>query len=215
LVKIAGIVISSKHRSSTRGRFAYLYLSDSYGVFEAMIFDEKLITESRDLIADGSRVIIECSIRKDDGGIRILVKKITNLETFINEVKPRDKPFEDISKTNNSYKKFNNKAYQKSPDKNLDSNQNNNYRQKIEEIKNKKFLKQVEITIKERDSIFSLKAFLQQKKAPQTFSEGSRVVIMVLGNKTTKIELSSFYLIDNDDILKIKNISKIIAVEGY
>ena len=53
------------------------------------------------------------------------------------------------------------------------------------------------------------------KKAPQTFSEGSRVVIMVLGNKTTKIELSSFYLIDNDDILKIKNISKIIAVEGY
>jgi len=38
---------------------------------------------------------------------------------------------------------------------------------------------------------------------------------MVLGNKTTKIELSSFYLIDNDDILKIKNISKIIAVEGY
>ena len=79
----------------------------------------------------------------------------------------------------------------------------------------KLFLKQVEITIKERDSIFSLKAFLQQKKAPQTFSEGSRVVIMVLGNKTTKIELSSFYLIDNDDILKIKNISKIIAVEGY
>lgn len=215
LVKIAGIVISSKHRSSARGRFAYLYLSDSYGVFEAMIFDEKLITESRDLIADGSRVIIECSIRKDDGGIRILVKKITNLEIFINEVKPRDKPFEDISKTNNGYKKFNNKAYQKSPDKNFDSNQNNNYRQKIEEIKNKKFLKQVEITIKERDSIFSLKAFLQQKKAPQTFSEGSRVVVMVLGNKTTKIELSSFYLIDNEDILKIKNISKIIAVEGY
>ncbi len=215
LIKIAGIVISSKHRSSTRGRFAYLYLSDSYGVFEAMIFDEKLITESRGLIADGSRVIIECSVRKDDGGIRILVKKIINLEIFINEVKPREKPFEDISKTKNNYKKFNNKAYQKSPNKNFDSSQNNNYQQKIEEIKNKKFLKQVEITIKERDSIFSLKAFLQQKKAPQTFSEGSRVVIMVLGNKTTKIALSSFYLIDNDDILKIKNISKIIAVEGY
>ncbi len=216
IVKIAGIVISSKHRSSARGRFAYLYLSDSYGVFEAMIFDEKLITESRDLISDGSRVIIECNIRKDEGGIRILVKKITDLEIFINEVKPKEKAFEDISKTNNNYKKFNNKTYQKSPEnKSFDSNQNNNYQQKIEDIRNKKFLKQVEITIKERECVFNLKAFLQQKKAPISFIEGSKVIIIVLGSRTTKIELSSLYLIDNNDILKIRNINKIIAVEGY
>jgi DNA polymerase-3 subunit alpha len=39
LVKMAGVVAGSKHRSGPRGRFAYMTISDPYGIFEAMIFD--------------------------------------------------------------------------------------------------------------------------------------------------------------------------------
>ena len=67
LVKMSGVVAGSKHRSGPRGRFAYMTISDHLGIFEAMIFDEALITSARDILADGSMISLECLIKKDDG----------------------------------------------------------------------------------------------------------------------------------------------------
>ena len=39
LIKMAGVIAGSKHRSGPRGRFAYMTISDPLGIFEAMIFD--------------------------------------------------------------------------------------------------------------------------------------------------------------------------------
>ncbi len=98
MVKMAGVVASSKHRSSAKGRFAYVNISDPFGIFEAMIFDEEIITNARDLLEDGSVIVIECLIKKDEGGIRILVREVIKLEDFIKNVKAQAEPFEDIKK---------------------------------------------------------------------------------------------------------------------
>ena len=48
-----------------------------------MIFDEALINSSRDLLEDGQLIVIECLVKKDDGGTRIITKNITNLASTI------------------------------------------------------------------------------------------------------------------------------------
>lgn len=101
IVKLAGVVASSKHRSGPKGRFAYIYISDPFGMFEATIFDEKIITENRDILSDGSVVVLECLIRKGEGGSRIMIKNVSNLYDFIRITKPSKAPFEDIKKQPN------------------------------------------------------------------------------------------------------------------
>lgn len=96
LVKMAGVVAKSKHKSGSNGRFAYLTISDPFGIFEVNIFDESLITNSRDKIVDGSSIVAECMIKKDDGGSRILVREIHGLNEFLSAVKPKQEAFEDI-----------------------------------------------------------------------------------------------------------------------
>jgi len=107
IVNMAGVVASSKHRSGSRGRFAYLNISDPFGIFEATIFDEALITANRDLLEDGSEIVIECLIRKDDGGTRIMVKNVFRIEDFIKDNQPAEKEFEKIKKL--PARKFDNK----------------------------------------------------------------------------------------------------------
>lgn len=98
LVKMAGVVAASKHRSSARGRFAYMTISDPFGIYEAMIFDEAIITNARDILVDGSAIVIECLIKKDEGGVRILIREVLKLEDFLKQVPMQKEPFEDIKK---------------------------------------------------------------------------------------------------------------------
>ena len=105
MIKMAGVVASSKHRSGPRGRFAYLNISDPFGIYEATIFDEALITANRDLLQDGSEIVVECLIRKDDGGTRIMVKGVFRVDDFIKDTNPAQKEFEDIKKI--AVRKFN------------------------------------------------------------------------------------------------------------
>jgi len=76
IVKLAGIAAYSKHRSGPRGRYAYLTLSDPISIFEISIFNEELITNSRDLMEAGQSLVVECLVKKDEGGTRLLVKTI-------------------------------------------------------------------------------------------------------------------------------------------
>lgn len=115
LVKLAGVVANSKHRSGGRGRFAYLYVSDPFGIFEATIFDEAIITANRDIIADGSVIVLECLIRKGEGGSRIMVRNVQKLDEFIKKTSPAKEFFEDVkkqpSRNNQNYSKNYSKNY--------------------------------------------------------------------------------------------------------
>ncbi len=208
LVNIAGVVCSSKHRSGSRGRFAYLTISDPYGIFEAMIFDEALINSARDILADGTLVVLECLVKKDDGGTRILTRNVTKLEEFIKNNKAKDKEFEDIKKqlTRRKNKEV---TFLKEEKENIyDEISRNNT-----ELPAKNVIENIEIIIKDRAPILSLKSFLSQKFAFDE-SKNSRVIISILNQgKFSKIELGKRYLLDQSDVNKIKNITSIIDVE--
>ena len=202
ILKIAGVVCSSKHRSGSKGRFAYVSISDPYGIFEAMIFDEALINSSRDLLEDGQLIVIECLVKKDDGGTRIITKNITELNYFLKNNEKKDEYYEDIRviKQRKRYK-------------------NNDENKEVENIEikspeKKKIISKIEIIIKERSPIIALKSFLSQK---QSFNEDitTKVIITILNNKFSKVELAKNYLIDENDVKKIRQINSIIDVEIF
>lgn len=209
LVKMAGVVAASKHRSGPRGRFAYMTISDPFGIFEAMIFDEALITSARDILVDGSAIALECLIRKDEGGVRILVKDVKKLDDFIQNTKAAEKDFEDIKK-----------QVMRSFNKNRDSERNNSSSNNRENSApstpvsaptvEKKIFSKIEISIKDRIGAFSMKSFLAQRQANEN-SEKTTAVFLVANQ--AKIELPQKYLLDEADILRIKNTSGIAEVK--
>jgi len=219
LVKMAGVVAGSKHRSGPRGRFAYMTISDPYGIFEAMIFDESLITSARDILIDGSVIALECLIKKDDGGVRILIREVKKLEEFIQNTKSQDKDFEDIKKQparNNYNRNANNNAgsFNQHPDSSYEPKAQALQKQSESAIV-KKVLSKVEIIIKNRDPLFGIKSFLSQYPAPIGNEKFTKVFLIAAADKKiTKIELPQNYFLDETDISKLRRIEKIIDVES-
>jgi DNA polymerase III alpha subunit len=209
LVKMAGVVASSKHRSSARGRFAYLYISDPFGIFEAMVFDEALITSARDILTDGSAVALECLIRKDEGGTRILTRDVKRLDDFINSTPAKDKDFEDIKK--------------QPARRNYNNNNDNSSKPAKKEaapelvqkpIIEKNTLKQIEVIIKNREAVLAIKSFLSQRVLDAAAEKFTKVFLAVMdGQKISKIELPGKYNLDEFDVKRIKALSGILDVE--
>jgi len=202
LVKMAGVVAGSKHRSSARGRFAYLTISDPFGIFEAMIFDEAIITNARDLLLDGTSISLECLIKKDDGGVRILVRDVKKLEDFIKLTPASAKDFEDIKKQIQRQNRGNwqgNQNYNKSNDRPAQQAQ-----QKIEETPKpqKNIFKKVKIFISNRDQIFSLKSFLATRPAPFNAEKFTKVFLL---NDEKEIELPGQYFLDEFDLKNLQS----------
>ena len=82
-VKVAGVVISKRMRSSPRGRYVTISLSDHTGIFEASIYNEDLLSDAQDLLDPGSLLVMDVEIRKDDGGVRMTATSVKNLEEVI------------------------------------------------------------------------------------------------------------------------------------
>jgi DNA polymerase-3 subunit alpha len=213
LVKMAGVVAASRHRSGSRGRFAYLTISDPFGIFEAMVFDEALITSARDILVDGSSVALECLIRKDEGGVRILVRDVKKLSDFIQNTQAREQDFEDIQK---QFSRSNNRSAG-------NSEAANKWIKKPAETKSiplvatpigKKIFSTIEIFIKERGAIFTIKSLLSNRPAPDSTAKSTQAFIVInqAGN-ISKIELPQKFPLDENDILRIKNISGVEAIK--
>ena len=227
LIKMAGVVASSKHRSSVKGRFAYMTVSDPYGIFEAMIFDEVLITKARDIMVDGSQIYLEALIRKDEGGIRILVRDLKKLDDFMKNVEIKDEAFEDIrkqKKRKNYDINFSSRSFEKGDFGGLGGggdfsgglkkfakkeDSQDIYKKRLQDLEVKKICEEIVIFIKDRDAIFSLKAFLAVKLAPANFVKFSKVILCV---GDTKIELPQQYLLDDSDITKLRMIPAVAKV---
>lgn len=211
LIKMAGVVAGSKHRSGPRGRFAYMTISDPFGIFEAMIFDEGLITQARDILVDGSVISLECLVRKDDGGVRIMIREVKKLEEFLQNTKAQEKDFEDIKKqpARNNYNRGNAAASASfSRPKAAEP-------QQIVAAPVKKVLVKVDIIIKSRDPIFSIKAQLSQCLAPVTAEKTTAVFFSIVGDKNiTKVELPQKYFLDEADVSRLRRIEKVIDVEA-
>ena len=225
LVKMSGVIAASKHRSGSRGRFAYLTVSDPLGIFEAMIFDESLITNARDLLSNGSMVELECLIRKDEGGIRILVRDVKKLEDFIRITPAQVTDFEDIKKQaprreynsnrDSNQKSFGNKSFEKKPVQEIKKSEEQINQEKIEALKTKKILSLVHIIIKDRNALIGVKSLLSQRLSPKSFEKSSTVYFVIMSQgKVTKIELPEKYLLDNADVSRLRVLDGILDVES-
>ncbi len=212
LIKMAGVIAGSKHRSGPRGRFAYMSISDPYGIYEAMIFDEGIITSARDILVDGSAISLECLVKKDEGGVRILIREVKKLEDFLQNTKAQEKDFEDIKKqpARNNYNRNNNSNFSR-PNQETTKPEP----QQVVAVPVKKTLSKVDIIIKSRDPVFGIKVQLSQCLATTNAEKTTAVFLSIVGEKNiTKVELSQKYCLDEADVSKLRRIEKVIDVEA-
>ena len=78
--KVVGAILDIKERSNKEGRkYAFLTISNSKTQFELSIFSDKL-REFRHLIKEGNVLIFHIDISRDNGNIRMIIRKIEDLD---------------------------------------------------------------------------------------------------------------------------------------
>jgi len=82
-INIAGIIESKNSRMSGRGMFTTIKLSDEFGIFEATIFNEKILKDFSHLLIEMNIVVLECEMFKTEGGIRLTVSSVLDIEEII------------------------------------------------------------------------------------------------------------------------------------
>lgn len=86
-INLAGVITSRKIRSSPKGKYAFIQLSDCSGLIEISIFNEALLYNNDDLLKVGQVVFIKADARMDNSGMRIIVDHIENIDTAANHIK--------------------------------------------------------------------------------------------------------------------------------
>ena len=76
MVKVAGIVTGRKFKVSEKGRFAFIQLSDTGGVFEVSVFNEALIGQNRDHLENGKILLVQAEGKQDEAGMRLIAQSI-------------------------------------------------------------------------------------------------------------------------------------------
>ncbi len=80
-LKMSGVIGMLKQRSGSRGRFAFLHISDLTSVFEVAIFKDDIIEKSRDSLVIGKVVIMNVSASiHESGNPRLIVNDIALIE---------------------------------------------------------------------------------------------------------------------------------------
>ena len=84
-VKMAGVVNIVRQRSGKNGRFAFVHISDTEGIYECMMFNGDLIVQKKDLVSEGAIVGVEVIVEKktEDETPRLSIKDIFAIEDFI------------------------------------------------------------------------------------------------------------------------------------
>ncbi len=84
-IKLLGVLTVKKIRSTPRGKYAFLQISDLNGIIDLSIFDEALLYKSNDLLVEGNSLYFSAEVRKDNSGVRIIVDNINNIDQAIND----------------------------------------------------------------------------------------------------------------------------------
>jgi DNA polymerase III subunit alpha len=82
-VKLAGVVVGKKERSSPRGnRFAFVQMSDPSGIFEVTLFSE-MLSEARGLLDAGGPLVVTVDVRSEEESLRLTAQKIEALDAVV------------------------------------------------------------------------------------------------------------------------------------
>lgn len=85
-IKIAGVVTNKKIRSSQRGKYCFLQVSDSYGLAELCIFNEQLLYKFNEQLEVGKALLFVADAKKDDSGSRVIIENILKVEEAVAHV---------------------------------------------------------------------------------------------------------------------------------
>jgi len=85
-VRGAGVILQSKFKTSKKGRFAFADISDLSGSFEVSIYDEFIIDRQRDILNAGTTIAFEADAKRDEGGIRVIIKKIYPIQDAMKRI---------------------------------------------------------------------------------------------------------------------------------
>ena len=79
-IKLAGTVTAKKERITRTGsRMMWVTLSDMVGAFEVTLFSE-VLNRSRELIADGTALLVTADVRMDGEALRITAQEVCSLD---------------------------------------------------------------------------------------------------------------------------------------
>ena len=81
--RVAGVILAKQERVSKQGnRFAFISMSDSYGMFEVTVFSEVLAMQ-REQLEPGKRVIVSVDVQVQEEGIRLTCFNVEPLEAVL------------------------------------------------------------------------------------------------------------------------------------
>jgi DNA polymerase-3 subunit alpha len=87
-IRLAGVLLVKQERTSKTGqKFAFLQISDPYGVFEIAVFSE-VFARARDLLVPGTAFSISALVRIEGETSRIIAQSIEILDTIIQSSTP-------------------------------------------------------------------------------------------------------------------------------
>jgi DNA polymerase-3 subunit alpha len=82
-VKLAGIVVGKKERTSARGsRFAFVQMSDASGLYELTVFSE-VLGQARPLLDSGQPLLVTVDCRMEEDSLRLTTQKIEPLDAAV------------------------------------------------------------------------------------------------------------------------------------
>lgn len=82
-VNVAGVLVGKKVKVSPKGRFAFLTLTDSAGLFELSVFDESLLSGSWEMLENGVALLIQAEGKQDESGVRLIANRISLLDDAV------------------------------------------------------------------------------------------------------------------------------------
>ncbi|MEI7668682.1 MAG: DNA polymerase III subunit alpha [Pseudomonadota bacterium] len=91
-IKVAGLVSKIKIRSSEKGRFAFVTMSDENGVFEVSIFKEEILNRYRDKLEAGALIVAQVDGKREETGARLIMQSMQLLEEAIVSVQASAMP---------------------------------------------------------------------------------------------------------------------------
>ncbi|MDR0572291.1 MAG: DNA polymerase III subunit alpha, partial [Rickettsiales bacterium] len=204
IVRLAGVVISTSIKSSDRGRYAFVSISDPTGLAELSLYDNNMITEHKNWLDDKEhkQLVVECSIsRKENTEPRLIVREMWLLDDYLKLAKENTEKIRYIKKRDFNSFNFKNRDAEAVGDVDV---------VKEEAItKNERILNKLIIWTNSPQVIQCLQnVLLGCKKFDERFTE----IRLIVNSKT--IQLPNDYRINVPFYNDIKNIYGVEKVEG-
>lgn len=200
IIKLAGVVINTSIKSSDKGRYAFVSLSDPTGLVELSLFNSDLITQHKDLLDDKEhkQIVCECTVRKDDAGVRIHIKDLWLMEDFIKNTADGAEKVKVIKKRQaGDFKDFAMKVKESSKDNISIVNTKRN------------ILKEVKIFITDQRCLKDLSIIIENSKKDNSIMYTN---IKIMANNDS-IELPQRYCLTNLEVDRIRNTFSVEKVE--